>query len=86
MDFYSVYPIVNKERADVGNDGFGMKLQTMNGEDRVIKGHDMSLFIDSADFKRRREGRRGYRPRVIAPDNSLGRKITINRIFGILND
>lgn len=47
--FSIIYPVVNHLAALAGDDGFGVILDTADGESFVVEGHDVTFFIEGAD-------------------------------------
>ena len=46
---FIIYPVVNHFAALAGDDGFGVILDTSDGESCVVEGHDVTFFVEGAD-------------------------------------
>ena len=49
ITFLIIYPVVNHFAALAGDDGFGVILDTSDGESCVVEGHDVTFFVEGAD-------------------------------------
>ena len=70
--FLFVEPVVDDLPAVSGDDGFGVKLQSVDRKVFMIEGHDVSFFVQRTGLKAGRQAGGVYDPGMVTTDLYAG--------------